>query len=89
MRSRRTKERREMSHYIVGLVAVLAGLTLYAIGQDSRWAWVTGWAVTSAAVFGGGLIYLLKISNRHIFRGQQLSLGIDVSERRMWESRVD
>ena len=68
MRSRRTKQRWGMSHYIVGLVAVLAAVAIWVMGQDTQWALVTGWAVTSGAVFGGGIIYVLEIGNRDFQR---------------------
>lgn len=53
-----------MSHYIVALLAVLAAVAIWLMGQDTQWALVTGWAITSGAIFGGGLIYVLKIRNR-------------------------
>lgn len=57
-RSRGAKERREIVHYIVVLVAVSVGAALQVMGQDKQWASVTGWVLTAAALFGGGLIYV-------------------------------
>ncbi len=66
------RSKRGMTHYIVGLVAVLAAVAIWLMGQDTQWALVTGWAITSGAVFGGGFIYLLKNRKRHIFRNRWL-----------------
>ncbi len=75
MRSREAKERREITHYVVVLVAVSVGSALQVIGRDGQWAWVTGWVLTAAALFAGGLIYVLRINNWGIHRGRQLSPG--------------
>jgi len=57
-------------HYAVALVAISTGAALHTIGQDAPWASVLGWVLTSVALLGGGLLYLLKPGNRGILRGR-------------------
>ena len=75
MGSRRAREHGRMDHYLVVLLAVAAGAALQMLSQDSGWAWGLGWVFTSAALLGGGLIYLLGVGGQGMFRSWGLRQG--------------
>ena len=65
---RKAKVRWEAMHYMAAFIAVMAGVVIKMGGQDDQVAWVMGWAITSAAVVGVGLVYGLRTGNWGVFR---------------------
>ena len=60
----------QMTHYAVLVIAVLTAIALRGMGQNSLWALVLGWALTSLAVAVTGAMYLWRNGGWHPFRGR-------------------